>query len=278
MKFGRNDPCPCGSGAKYKRCCMDRDQARDAVEREHAGATEYAIRWLAETRREAMVDAYESLQASLAGADRVAALDELDPSTQSLLQINLMEWLLAEGSLASETGPQRISQLLLDSPELAWTPGQRSWLQRLAEHPLRLYEVVDLVPGRQITLRDALIDDATPIVIGDSSVSEWVAAGSDCGADCDADCEAESGAESGTENDSGGGPGYVACRVLPGPEGSELSGAAFPFPRLTGPAVAAMLRTAIADPDKSSADIGRAIMAAWVEHLFAEEFAEAFAE
>jgi tetratricopeptide (TPR) repeat protein len=24
---GRNDPCPCGSGKKYKRCCLDRDQA-----------------------------------------------------------------------------------------------------------------------------------------------------------------------------------------------------------------------------------------------------------
>ncbi|WP_299010374.1 SEC-C metal-binding domain-containing protein [uncultured Shewanella sp.] len=23
MKLGRNDPCPCGSGEKYKRCCMD---------------------------------------------------------------------------------------------------------------------------------------------------------------------------------------------------------------------------------------------------------------
>lgn len=24
-KAGRNQPCPCGSGRKYKRCCMDRD-------------------------------------------------------------------------------------------------------------------------------------------------------------------------------------------------------------------------------------------------------------
>ena len=23
---GRNDPCPCGSGKKYKRCCLERDQ------------------------------------------------------------------------------------------------------------------------------------------------------------------------------------------------------------------------------------------------------------
>src|SRR5260370_27762800 len=24
-KIGRNDPCPCGSGKKYKRCCMERE-------------------------------------------------------------------------------------------------------------------------------------------------------------------------------------------------------------------------------------------------------------
>jgi hypothetical protein len=27
-KIGRNDPCPCGSGQKYKRCCLDRDASR----------------------------------------------------------------------------------------------------------------------------------------------------------------------------------------------------------------------------------------------------------
>ena len=26
-KIGRNDLCPCGSGKKYKRCCMTRDEA-----------------------------------------------------------------------------------------------------------------------------------------------------------------------------------------------------------------------------------------------------------
>lgn len=30
MKRGRNDPCHCGSGKKYKRCCMDN------VSRQHA--------------------------------------------------------------------------------------------------------------------------------------------------------------------------------------------------------------------------------------------------
>ncbi len=26
VKVGRNDPCPCGSGKKYKQCCMKKDQ------------------------------------------------------------------------------------------------------------------------------------------------------------------------------------------------------------------------------------------------------------
>ena len=29
-QVGRNQPCPCGSGKKYKRCCLARDEARAA--------------------------------------------------------------------------------------------------------------------------------------------------------------------------------------------------------------------------------------------------------
>jgi SEC-C motif len=29
MKVGRNDPCPCGSGKKYKKCCMDKNVAAE---------------------------------------------------------------------------------------------------------------------------------------------------------------------------------------------------------------------------------------------------------
>src|SRR4030042_2863298 len=27
-KIGRNEPCPCGSGKKYKTCCLDKDQEK----------------------------------------------------------------------------------------------------------------------------------------------------------------------------------------------------------------------------------------------------------
>jgi len=31
MKPGRNEPCPCGSGQKYKKCCFAKDTAAEAA-------------------------------------------------------------------------------------------------------------------------------------------------------------------------------------------------------------------------------------------------------
>jgi tetratricopeptide (TPR) repeat protein len=37
-KTGRNDPCHCGSGKKYKRCCLDKDEAAERATRAAAQA------------------------------------------------------------------------------------------------------------------------------------------------------------------------------------------------------------------------------------------------
>jgi hypothetical protein len=39
MKTGRNDPCPCGSGRKYKECCLSKDEAAARTVREAAAET-----------------------------------------------------------------------------------------------------------------------------------------------------------------------------------------------------------------------------------------------
>ena len=31
---GRNDPCPCGSGAKFKNCCIDKVEKQTRAERD----------------------------------------------------------------------------------------------------------------------------------------------------------------------------------------------------------------------------------------------------
>ncbi|MGH6681278.1 MAG: SEC-C metal-binding domain-containing protein, partial [Bradyrhizobium sp.] len=32
-KIGRNEPCPCGSGRKYKQCCLAKDEAAASAAR-----------------------------------------------------------------------------------------------------------------------------------------------------------------------------------------------------------------------------------------------------
>jgi tetratricopeptide (TPR) repeat protein len=41
-KIGRNEPCPCGSGKKYKRCCLHAHEAA-AAERAAAAAAQAAV-------------------------------------------------------------------------------------------------------------------------------------------------------------------------------------------------------------------------------------------
>jgi hypothetical protein len=36
MKLGRNDPCHCGSGKKYKVCCLAKDEAKERTARAKA--------------------------------------------------------------------------------------------------------------------------------------------------------------------------------------------------------------------------------------------------
>jgi hypothetical protein len=39
---GRNEPCHCGSGRKYKHCCLEKDEAAEAAARAKAAAEEAA--------------------------------------------------------------------------------------------------------------------------------------------------------------------------------------------------------------------------------------------
>jgi TolA-binding protein len=90
-KTGRNDPCHCGSGQKYKRCCLQKDQA---VERAKSAATA-AIRTAKQEELEAFLQQQEAelegeeelTQASNAALDLVQAgkFDEAEQAARDLL-------------------------------------------------------------------------------------------------------------------------------------------------------------------------------------------------
>lgn len=44
-KIGRNEPCPCGSGKKYKKCCSDKTRV-GTVENVAPSTWDHVTRWL----------------------------------------------------------------------------------------------------------------------------------------------------------------------------------------------------------------------------------------
>ena len=93
IKTGRNDPCPCGSGHKYKRCCLPKDQAADsaslAAAAELRAAEQKEIEALLD-EEEAQLEYEEKLaEASNAVVDLIHAgkLDEAEQAAHDL-QVN----------------------------------------------------------------------------------------------------------------------------------------------------------------------------------------------
>jgi uncharacterized protein YchJ len=90
-KTGRNDPCPCGSGQKYKRCCQQKDQAAEHVALALVATAEAEQRTELDAfleREEALLLREEELaRASNAAVDLVQAgkLDEAERAARDLL-------------------------------------------------------------------------------------------------------------------------------------------------------------------------------------------------
>jgi tetratricopeptide (TPR) repeat protein len=99
-KPGRNDPCPCGSGNKYKKCCLAKDEAvereqlakADAKRAERAAAHTQNLREVKAAIAARLLGAEDADEdeltvASNAAADLVRAgkLDEAEHAARDLL-------------------------------------------------------------------------------------------------------------------------------------------------------------------------------------------------
>lgn len=85
-KPGRNDRCPCGSGKKYKACCLMRDEAAEAerLAAEQAGREERAAK-----RRDELRQAREAIKAGFNACGPLDELldDELDVASNAVVDL-----------------------------------------------------------------------------------------------------------------------------------------------------------------------------------------------
>jgi tetratricopeptide (TPR) repeat protein len=106
-KPGRNDRCPCGSGKKYKACCLTRDEA---AEQERRAAEQAGREARAEARRLEQRKARDAIVASFAGSPDDG--DDLQETVDAALRF------IDEGKLEEiETAARHLIERYPDIPD-----------------------------------------------------------------------------------------------------------------------------------------------------------------
>jgi len=171
QKIGRNEPCPCGSGKKYKKCCLAKEQGKAIRLRDESTVAKTALDWLGSQFPDGVRTAVQTgLYTGLKKAEK-QALDELAPEKKELLTINIGEWLLTDAKIAVHDDVKPVRELLLGQDGPAISDGGRSWLAALGERSLSLYEVHKVNPGVGILVKDLLSTDSPEVWVSESKLS-----------------------------------------------------------------------------------------------------------
>jgi hypothetical protein len=179
---GRNDPCPCGSGKKFKKCCLGKDrgsEARILREQEGPGPAAKALDWIQQNFPEEAWVAVIGQYCEGLTEDELQELRGLPAQVRDMFFLNAHEWVLAEGVAAD--GRRFIDHVLgEDGPAL--TASDRLFLEALGSTPLDLYEVVESRPGEGLILLSKTDPKAEPIWVVERSGSRSLGKGDHIGA------------------------------------------------------------------------------------------------
>ncbi len=179
-KVMRNDPCPCGSGKKYKKCCMldARHLARTrAANREGA---QKAVTWITEYHGDAFVRWIENVWFADVSKEERTGISTADSAIKSVHDTNLLEQMVAEGVFGEGEKESPVLRLILDDMA-EWEEGQRAYLEQLGKARLRLYRVTHRDPGEGFELQCYPSDDGDTVYIEDKWVSRMLDVGDTVG-------------------------------------------------------------------------------------------------
>jgi len=171
QKVQRNDPCPCGSGKKYKKCCMLKQQSLAAERAGHREGIQKSLGWISHNYRSQIDQWVEDIWLADINKEERQGIATADPRIRSIHDINLLEYLVAEGRFADMEGEDSPLQLILEADDLQLDAGQRNYLQQLTEHPLRLYRISSCNPGESFTLESYPSEKSDAVTIEDKWAS-----------------------------------------------------------------------------------------------------------
>jgi hypothetical protein len=171
-KTGRNDPCPCGSGKKYKQCCLSNsvsvfpgaelpdtpwNRQRDASDR----LTADLQRTLKRDFGDFVLDAWMDFNQD----EDPVSLSEMPHELSIFSPYLLFEWKPEKTLRRSKEKPQGgvVVQAYLQKAAKRLSALEHLILDQAITRPVSFYEVVRVHRGRGVVLRDILIGEETEI-------------------------------------------------------------------------------------------------------------------
>lgn len=165
MTTGRNNPCPCGSGKKYKKCCMQCGPDPINYMKEKLGR--FHERIVGELLRHgAMIfgpDVLDEAADEFFGWLEEEEREEIDLEYHGMLFYPwfLFKWRIesADGE-SSLAGPRDLSIVhsYLQAHGKRLDPVEREYLEGFASAPFSFFEITAVEPGKIVYVRDILLD------------------------------------------------------------------------------------------------------------------------
>ena len=177
MTTGRNEPCPCGSGKKYKKCCLKSgldpiNYMKEKLDRFHARIVGELLRHGGKVFGP---DAFDEAVAEFFGwpEEEVEGID-LEYHETVLYPWFLFKWRIesADGE-SSLAGPkdQSIVQSYLQTYGKKLDPLEQEYLKSFASAPFSFFEITAVEPGKSVSMRDLLRDRDHRVLENSASLS-----------------------------------------------------------------------------------------------------------
>jgi len=164
-KIGRNDPCPCGSGRKYKHCCLASQAAIDSVwQRQHEESARLVgemMKFAGREFGELVLEAWKDFNMS----DFPKPLDDAGEECRLFMPYYLFQW-DPERSPRSKKTYRRglVASCYVGQESERFTELDWLFIEQATTQPISFYEVLRSHPGRGMAVRDILTGEETEVM------------------------------------------------------------------------------------------------------------------
>lgn len=169
-KPSRNDPCPCGSGKKYKRCCLAEQATpvRNLTWQRMRRTEGELIRVLLKHAHK-----YYGPEAVAEAWDEFSLWDEvpMDPESEPELDTAFLPWFVFnwipdnnEVDEAEHYPEMQIAMHYLEQQGASVDSFQRRFIKEVCSQSYSFFAVTAVVPGKQMTIRDLILDRKVTVI------------------------------------------------------------------------------------------------------------------